>query len=237
MKKFFSMVNKVINRCDIILFVIDARFPEITKNENIERKIMLKEKKLIYVVNKIDLVMDHRIKAKIKLLHPRIEVSIKDKRGISKLRAQVKRHAKEFTHNVYVGVVGYPNTGKSSIINALTGRKSAKTSPESGMTKGMQFVRLSETLMLVDSPGVFPQDNDDSRVLVSAIDFTKIKDPDYYVDLIFERFPGVLERHYHVDSVEAYAEKRGFLIKKGKPDIDRAAREILKHWQRGKIMI
>ena len=55
-----------------------------------------------------------------------------------------------------VGVLGYPNTGKSSIINALKGRASAPTSPVSGYTKGMQWIRASKRMYLLDPPGVFP---------------------------------------------------------------------------------
>ena len=231
------MVNKVIDRCDILIEVIDARFPELTRNSKIEQKILEKDKMLIYVVNKIDLVESREIFLKIKEINPRVEISIKEKRGITKLRDYIKRYAKTIQKNVYVGVVGYPNTGKSSIINALAQRKTTRISSESGMTKGMQFVRISKSMMLVDSPGVFPAVNDDSHVLVSAVDFTKVKEPDYYIDLIFEQFPGVLERHYEISSIEEYAKKRGFLKKGKELDIERAARDILKDWQRGVITV
>ena len=64
-----------------------------------------------------------------------------------------------------------------------------------------------------------------------------VKDPDFYVEIIQDKFPGVLEAHYEVDDIEELAEKRGFLKKGGKIDETRLCRYILKDWQQGKIKV
>lgn len=234
MKKYFSMVNKVIDVSDIILEVVDARFVDETRDLALEKKVLDKDKKLIFVVNKVDLVDSYVARRKIKALKPRVEVSCKKRLGTGKLRDLIKRFAEGET---YVGVVGYPNTGKSSIINALCGKTRAKVAPQSGHTKGYQFVKLTREIMLLDSPGVFPVKHEDVQVLASAIDFTKVKEPDYYVELLFDKFPGVLEKHYDIEDFEDFCEKRRFLRKGGAPDLVRAAKEILKDWQQGKIKV
>jgi len=95
-----------------------------------------------------------------KSLSPKVFVSCKSRTGISELRDKIKQEAKKIEKEgrVYVGVVGYPNTGKSSLINLLIGKMSAKTGADAGFTKGIQKLRLSEGICLLDSPGVIPTD-------------------------------------------------------------------------------
>ena len=73
--------------------------------------------------------------------------------------------------------------------------------------------------------------------MISSIDFSKVKEPDLYVDILLEKFPGVLEEYYGVDDMEELAKKRGFLKKGGKIDEMRLCRYILKEWQQGKIKV
>ena len=103
MVKFKSAVNKVLGQSDIVLEVLDARFVEQTRNLKLEQKVKDREKILIYVVNKIDLVKSKKVKAAIKKLKPRVEVSIKDHKGIAKLKGQLKRHYNPRWKTNYVG--------------------------------------------------------------------------------------------------------------------------------------
>jgi len=75
------------------------------------------------------------------------------RKGSKKLREAIKRVGKKY-EKAYIGVFGYPNTGKSSIVNILVGRRSAGTSPKPGFTKNLQIIKLSRKYYLIDSPGI-----------------------------------------------------------------------------------
>ena len=140
MVNFWRLVNKVIKDSDILLLVLDARMPELTRNREIESKIKENKKKIIYVLNKADLIeKSHAEKIK-KTLNPCVFVSSKEKLGGTMLFKKIF----ELSHGegCSVGVLGYPNVGKSSVINLIKGRKSASTSSYSGHTKGIQFVKF-----------------------------------------------------------------------------------------------
>ena len=86
-------------------------------------------------------------------------------------------------------------------------------------------------------------EKDDSKhAFIGTVDFNKVKDPDFVVMELMEKYPGEIESHYDVEatgdlevSLESIAKKRNMLRKGGKSDVDRAARMILKDWQAGKI--
>jgi len=92
---------------------------------------------------------------------------------------------------VHVGVVGYPNAGKSSVINFITRRGVAKTAKQAGFTKGMQKIRLSEDILILDTPGVIPVDKYSTEsktfardVKVGGRTYSDVKDPEdvvYYL--------------------------------------------------------
>jgi ribosome biogenesis GTPase A len=153
---------------------------------------------------------------------------------------------------VQVGIIGYPNTGKSSLINFLTGRSSAKVGAEAGFTKGMQKVKLTTNIMVLDTPGVIPQSeysNSNSLALskhakVNARDYSKVRDPEYVVHTLMKDYSSQIESFYGL-KVEGDSEKlieiigrTKNLLKKGAVvDEDRAARLILKDWQEGRIKV
>tara|TARA_Y100000310_G_C20701635_1_gene830534 strand:+ start:6806 stop:7546 length:741 start_codon:yes stop_codon:yes gene_type:complete len=243
MANYWKIVNQVMEEADIILEVIDARNINETRNQEIEKKIEAKGKGLIYVINKCDLVDRKKLEKEIKKLIPSVYVSSKDHYGFSKLRERIQIEGKKLGWDVIrVGVLGYPNVGKSSIINALKGKKSAKTSSESGYTKGKQHIVIGN-IKLIDTPGVFARDSDRvDKIMVGSIDYGKVKDPDIVVMDIMDKNPGVIEEYFGVHvrkdketALEDIAFKKKLLVKGGEPDLDRVSRMILKMWQVGKI--
>ena len=150
-KKYPDIVTELMDITDIILEVLDARFLTETRNEEIEERIKKEDKKLIYVINKIDLVDKEAKKEELKKLglYPYVLISCTKRIGGGSLRDRIKREASkvilphEAMRRVQVGVIGYPNTGKSSVLNLLTGRTAAAVGAEAGFTKGMQKVRLT----------------------------------------------------------------------------------------------
>ena len=156
-----KMVKEVIRISDIVLEVLDARFIEDTRNRELERMILDLGKKIIFVLNKADLIDVVELKKNIDLegLKPYVLVSCRTREGIKELRTRIKIEAKRMKQerNTHIGIIGYPNTGKSSIINVIAGGGRAKTASESGFTKGMQKIRLAKGVLLLDTPGVMPE--------------------------------------------------------------------------------
>jgi len=240
MKGFWDIVNNVIHEADIILEVLDARFPEETRNREIEDKVKAAGKILIYVVNKCDLVEKRLLEQKKKELKPSVFVSSKKRYGITMLLHMLKRHAKE---KIVVGVLGYPNTGKSSVINALKGRKSARVSPESGFTKAKQLIKVAKNIYLLDTPGVYPYMEKDSlkHALIAAVDYSRVKDPEGTALKLIDASKEKFEKHYGLKAknaeelLEKIALKLKHVRKGGVADTERAARTILREWQKGRI--
>jgi nuclear GTP-binding protein len=196
-KAFDKVFKRVLSQADVILYVLDARDPNGTRSQEVERAIMASanaasgEKRLILVLNKIDLVPQDVLKDWLKHLrryfptlplrastpapnaktytHPQ-ELSIKN--TADTLFKALKSFAKnrEMKGPTSVGVIGYPNVGKSSVINVLTSHLSGRqrnkgsagsgpcpTGSEAGVTRSLRTVKLDGSLKLLDSPGiVFP---------------------------------------------------------------------------------
>ena len=238
MRGFWKTVNYVIKESDIILEVIDARFPELTRNPEIEDKI--KNKILILVINKCDLV-DKKDIEQYARKHKAIFVSANKRLGTTLLKKEIFRYAKK-DKNI-IGILGYPNTGKSSLINALAGRRAAKTSPKSGYTKGKQLIKMTPSIYLLDTPGVLPykEKNELKHALTSSKDFTQVKDPDLVALELIELKKEQIKKYYKVEGddpeeiLESIGKKLNKLKKAGKIDIKATAYAILKAWQFGKI--
>lgn len=247
MANFWRVVNKVIQHADVLLLLLDARLVDETRNAEIEDKVNGLKKPLIYVITKCDLVEKEEAEKQIKNLKPSVFVSSKEHLGTTILREQILIEAKRFGIKnvpIHVGVLGYPNVGKSSLINALKGRKSASTSVLSGHTKGIQKIKADNRIVLLDTPGVIPYKERDflKHTLIGTIDYTRSKEPDLVVMKLMEKLAGKIEEHYSVEvnddkekTIEDIAIKFNILVKGGKPDILRAARKILMDWQKGLI--
>ncbi|TNJ27667.1 Nucleolar GTP-binding protein 2 [Giardia muris] len=162
--RIHSEIYKVIDSSDVILYVLDARDPEGTRSVFLEKYMCLPENEhrhLVYILNKCDLVPTWVTASwitKLSKIHPTIafHASLEHPYGrkdvFSILRQFAALHADK--QQISVGLCGYPNAGKSSIINALLGKKSCKTAPIPGETKVWQYVSLTKRINLIDAPGV-----------------------------------------------------------------------------------
>lgn len=245
MVQFWKHVNQVLSQADLILEVLDARFIEESRNPEIEAKIRQQGKQIIYVINKCDLVEVEKLKETIKgmkqHLQPSIFISSTDKFGTTILKKKILELSRG--KGVTVAVVGYPNVGKSSVINALAGRKAARTSPQSGFTHGVQRIRVGPKIVLLDTPGVFPwKEKDDwKHAVMGAVDYAKVKDPEAIVLKLIEHYQPAITKFYGVagsepeEILENVARRLQRLRTGGVPDTEAAARIILKEWQRGTI--
>jgi len=256
MHDFWRIVDRVIYESDILLEVIDARMPNLTRNKKVENKIRRKRKFLIIVINKSDLITR---KMRMKFLREFeseevIFVSCKDRIGISTLKEMIFELAKKRRHwnCTKVGVIGYPNTGKSSVINVLVGFKEvAKTSPVAGLTRGVQWIKGKGNIMFLDTPGVIPLDEKDEteQALMSVIDPNKLVNPDLaamrIIQLFLDNNKKGLEKFYDVkietdDTFEILLEigkRKNFLRKGGNVDEVRTALTIIRDWQSGNLLL
>lgn len=240
MHKFDRIVNEVIARSDILLLVIDARRVEGSINRFLEKKLEKEGKKFIYVINKCDLITEEEQK-KIKMKNS-IQVSAMKHLSTMKLLRKIMEIGKG--KKVSVGVIGYPNTGKSTVINALKGKHSAMTSSVSGYTKGKQKVKISQKITLIDTPGVIPYEDKEEidSLIIGSIDANKVKDPELAAIQLIEELDGKIEDYFGVEksedaeeTLEKIALKKN-IVKKGKyPDTARMGKEIIMLWQKGKI--
>lgn len=245
--KYPELTKKILEDSDIILEVVDARFLKETKNKEILAIAKRMGKEVLYVGNKCDLIENKTIKKNSKIIF----VSCKSKKGIKELREEIKKRAKKLKkEKIIVGIIGYPNTGKSSLINVLIGKNSAKTAPTAGFTKGLQKIKLSQGVVLVDSPGVIPKEEyspiDIKKIAqhtkVGGRSYSQIREPEIVLSELTKEFPKTFNRFYgleeNIDSeelIEKIGKKRGFLKKGGEVNEDKTARMILKDWQEGKI--
>jgi len=162
---------------------------------------------------------------------------------INLLRQYAKLHQDK--KNISVGVIGYPNVGKSSIINTLKKKKVCKTAPVPGETKIWQYITLMRRIFLIDCPGVVVEvgDSETDIVLKGVVRAERLPDPTEFVAPILEKVKiqyiksqyGISEWADPVDFMTQLARKQGRLLKEGEPDLHTVAVNIINDWQRGKL--
>jgi nuclear GTP-binding protein len=147
---------------------------------------------------------------------------------------------------ISVGLIGGPNTGKSSIINTLLKKKVCTVAPIPGETKVWQYVSLMKRIYLIDCPGVVPPSSTDTPtdlVLRGVVRVEKVENPEQYIDALLSR---VKQRHMEktyeltgwtnsTEFLELLARKGGRLLRGGEPDLDGVAKMVLNDFMRGKI--
>ena len=253
-KRIYGELLKVVDASDVLCEILDVRDPIGTTCSYVEKfvKENCPHKHIIYVLNKCDLVPTWVTAAWIKKLSfkfPTIafHASINNpfgKPALFQLLRQLDALHKD-KKNISVGFIGYPNVGKSSIINTLKKQKCCRTAPIPGETKVWQYVSLTKRIYLIDCPGVVYEEGQSQtdRVLKSVVRAEKIEEPMEFIDGILQKANhDYLRDIYKVSSwkdaddfVGQCAKNYGKLIKGGEPDTKSMAKLLLMDWQRGKI--
>lgn len=257
-KRIWNEVYKVIDSSDVVIQVLDARDPMGTRSKHIE-KYMKKEKAhkhMILVLNKVDLVPTWVTQKWVSLLsseYPTVafHASLRHPFGkgavISLLRQFGKLHKE--SKQISVGLIGYPNVGKSSVINALRSKKVCNVAPLAGETKVWQYITLFRKIYLIDCPGVVHgsgNETDEEKVLKGVVRVEMVEQPSDYVPAVMKRVKKeYMARTYRLlkpwdwtstsDFLERVARQSGKLLKGGEPDLNTVGKMILNDWQRGKI--
>lgn len=164
--------------------------------------------------------------------------------NILKNYARVQGEAKA-KQQITVGVVGFPNVGKSSLINSLKRCRAAAVGNTPGVTKSMQEINLDKNIVLIDSPGVVlaTQEQSDSLILRSAVRVEDIEDPVRPVEALINRIEkNELLKYYRIanfNSTEEFlgqvARKRGMLQAGGVANMDSASRAVIRDYMNGKL--
>lgn len=253
-KRIWNELYKVIDSSDVVIQVLDARDPMGTRSKHIE-EFMHREKKhkhLIFILNKCDLVPTWVTRKWVAILSNEVptlafHASVTNPFGkgalIQLLRQFGKLHSDK--KNISVGFIGYPNVGKSSIINTLKKKKVCKTAPIPGETKIWQYVTLMKRIYLIDCPGVvYPSgDTETEIVLKGVVRVENLKLPSEHIEEVLNRVKiEYLRNTYNiqewtdvVDFLEKFCRKSGRLLKGGEPDIETVARMVLHDFQRGRL--
>lgn len=253
-KRIWNELYKVVDSSDVVIQVLDARDPQGTRSRHIEHYLRKEKphKHLVFLLNKCDLVPTWVTKRWVTILsaecptlafHASLTKSFGKGALINLLRQFAKLHKDR--KQISVGFIGYPNVGKSAIINTLRSKKVCNVAPIAGETKVWQYITLMRRIYLIDCPGVvYPSgDSDTEIVLKGVVRVENVKEPSEHIPAVLDRVrPEYLRRTYQVSSwndftdfLEKVAAKSGKLLKGGEPDINSVAKMILNDFQRGKL--
>ena len=246
---------------DVIVEIRDARLPLSSANPDLQN--MGRGKKRLLVLNKADLAdpavtsawesyfqsldylplsTDSRVKNQAEKIRKQLDLW-----AAEKSEKDAKRGIKN--RPVRVMVAGIPNVGKSTLINSLAGRASTKTGDKPGVTKGIQWIRLSRGIELMDTPGILWPKFEDEQVgvnlaLMGAISEDVIPLEELAakgISFLTENYPAVLTEKYGISANDAHsfleqlAVRQGFLKKGAEADPAAAAKRFLNDWQSGKL--
>ena len=273
MTKTRRMIQADLKLVDLVAEVIDARIPISSRNPDIDE--LVGDKPRLIILNRADQADPEQTRACTRWFKARgcavLETDSKTGGGVNQFSAVIKDALKEqiarwrekgqVGRPVRVMVVGVPNVGKSTFINKVARRKSAKAGDRPGVTRGKQWVAVDAGLDLLDTPGILWPKFEDQTVGRNLAFTGAIKDEVmdaetlacYLMETLAERYPqALLERYklelppraqdeetgglsYGYDLLERAARKRGFLISGGEPDTERMAKVLLDEFRAGRL--
>lgn len=262
MTKAKRQMQEDIKLIDLVIELVDARVPLSSRNPDIDD--LGKNKARLILLNKSDLADDAQNEKWIEYFKEKgyhaLKINSKNKSGIKEInnvvneacKEKIERDRKRGIKNrpVRAMVVGIPNVGKSTFINAYAGRNCAKTGNKPGVTKGKQWIKLSKTLELLDTPGILWPKFEDQAIglklaLIGSIndnildvsdmayEFVKILN-NSYENAIPNRF-GVEKNDDPLKMLEGIAEVRGCKLKGNVLDLEKASSILLEEFRSGKL--
>lgn len=255
MAKTRRMIEENLKNIDVVVEILDARIPFSGRNPNFDDIIAGKPR--LVVMNKYDLadpsITDRWISWYQNQGIKVIPISCATGLGINKIAPGAKELIQEKIDRanaagrnigVKIMMVGIPNVGKSTLINRLSGKASAKTGDRPGVTRTKQWIRLSNGLELLDTPGILPPKFEDQKVAVNLAYTGAIRDEIMEVELLAyslleylrDNYAKELCDRYKLDDIsdlpgyeilELLGRKRGCVISGGEIDTERASNILL----------
>lgn len=262
MTKAKRMMQEDIKLIDLVIELLDARLPMSSRNPDIDT--LANGKSRLVLLNKADMA-DKAITDKWEEYFNKkgffvVQINSRNGNGIKSINNIIQQACSEkierdrrrgiINRPVRAMVVGIPNVGKSTFINAYAGKACAKTGNKPGVTKGKQWIRLNKNVELLDTPGILWPKFEDQQVGMRLAMAGSIRDEILNIDeLAYElikylhsEYNGIISERFKIeesdDSIEtlkSIAEVRGCIVKGGEYDISKAAGIVLEEFRNGKI--
>lgn len=263
MKKTRELISENLKLVDIVIEVIDARIPISSRNPIIDE--LVQNKPRFVLLNKSDLADPSQNKEWKKRINDSsdeniisvMQIDSLHGTGIKELLASLEKYQERLDNergrkkNLRLMIVGVPNVGKSSLINRLTGRKATQTGDRPGVTKGKQWLTMTNGMQLLDTPGILWPKFEDQNVGIALAYCGSIKDEILdtaslalsLIGRLMEEYPDELKARYKIDELpeealagmELIAKKRGFILGGGRIDYERCARTVIDEFRSGTI--
>ena len=248
---------------DAVCEIVDARIPVSSRNPDIDS--ICGNKPRIIILNRMDLADPEGTKRWTEYFRQKgmavLATDCKSRKGISGfqgavrsvLKEKIQRNAaKGMNKPLKVMIVGIPNVGKSTLINQISGRKGAKAENRPGVTRGVQWVTVENSLLLLDTPGILWPKFEDPEVGMMLAYTGAIKDDILDIEelacrliqLLHRRYPQALKDRYGIDTdddlpgyalLEMAGRKRGFLVSGGEINTERMAKVLVEEYRSGKL--
>ena len=261
MAKALRQMEADVKLCDGVILVMDARAVFACFNKRLGK--VFGNKPIVYCINKRDLISNAQAK-KIESYFKANNFVYELIEGLSKrdgqnlrakcdfvLKEKIERNAqKGMTRTLRFMVAGLPNTGKSTIINTMSGAKKAETGNKAGVTRTNKWIRLG-SFDLLDTPGTMPPNIENQiyakhLAFIGAMNDDILHTEDLALDLITELVkiaPNEFKEKYKLDTLEltpleifdCICKKRGYLLRGGECDYERAAKAIIDDFRKGRI--
>lgn len=262
MTKAKRMMQENMKLIDLVIELVDARVPMSSRNPDIDE--LGKNKARLILLNKSDLAEDKWNDAWAEYFKNKgfsvVKVNSKRGGGIKSIQGVIQEACKEkmerdrkrgiLNRPVRAMVVGIPNVGKSTFINALAGKACTKTGNKPGVTKGKQWIRLNKNVELLDTPGILWPKFEDQTVGLRLAFIGSIKDEILQVEELamemigftMRNYPGILANKYHIEETQdnyqclrRIAESRHCLLKGNELDTNKAAALFVDDFRNGKL--
>ena len=263
MTKTKRMIEEHLKAVDVVAELLDARIPVSSANPMVEELVSGKPR--IIILNKADIAnpraTDQWISYYEKKGIPVLPMSVGNSKNKKKLLQVIRDTAEPIlakwkrrgmkSRSVRLMILGIPNVGKSSLINFLAGTAATRTANTPGHTRGKQWVRLSEGLDLLDTPGVlWPKFDDQTAALRLAATGAIAGDVFNASEVVAELMsslaktsPEILKEQYNIENpdqdpqvlLEQAGRRRGCLLPGGNIDFDRAEMVVLRDFRNGKL--
>jgi ribosome biogenesis GTPase A len=246
-------------RTDVVIEVIDARLPEASCNPIVTELRLFRQRPCLKILNKADLADPAVTQAWLKFYNAQKDVtavalSCKKASDVAKIPGLCEKlapHRGTTLKQLRMMIMGIPNVGKSTLMNALLNKRVAKVGDEPAVTKNQQRLDLNERMTLIDTPGMMwpkiEHDSDGFMLAAShAIGRNAVIDEEvatFLGDILLQRYPAMVAARYKfevgemdgADLIEGVAKRRGYKLKGGAYDFEKAALTLLQDYRDGTI--
>jgi len=248
---------KTMAKIDVVIEILDARLPGASSNPMIERLRLHRQRPCLKVLNKSDLADPAATAAWVRhfgkdKLVGAVALSCKKAAEVARipaLAAALAPHRDSGLKSLRMMVMGVPNVGKSTFINALLKRKVAKTGDEPAITRHQSRFDLGDDMVLIDTPGLMwpsiKQPGDGLMLAASHVigenAFISEEVAAFLAEILLARYPGLVATRYGCKTesldglVEAIARKRGYLLKGGRVDYEKAGNALVHDYRSGAL--